>query len=174
MTIERSHGKARPTLVRSSDLAPVETARDPAAGRDASGRFGPGNRVSIGQGWKAVVRRMLGKGASDPEAVAVQRDTVKLFRAIVRELPSDGATVRQLAALQARHTALSAFYGAKAAELGLGSEAGVQAAEQSTKHGQRAERLAVTCLDVATKMAAAAPAVLTPAEEVRRRLAGAK
>lgn len=61
--------------------------------------------------------------------------------------------VRGLVAQRARHEALAGFWTAKAAELGLESEAGLLATEQATKHGQRAERLAVTALDMAVKFA---------------------
>ena len=68
-------------------------------------------------------------------------------------MPSDGSTVRGLLALRARHEALAGFWHAKAGELGLTSDAGIAAADQALKHGTRAERLAVTALDVATKLA---------------------
>jgi hypothetical protein len=154
VSTEQSHGKARTVLPRSSDLTEVETVRDPSDGRSTSGRFAPGNRVAEGQRWKASVRRLLGKGASNETAAQVARQAWKLYLALLRELPSDGPSVRVLAALEGRHAALAAFWTDRAGELGFESEAGLLALEQATKHGQRAERLAVTCLDIATKLKA--------------------
>lgn len=161
MTIERSHGKARPTLPRSSDLRVVPSTEPERPGqRDARGRFVSGNGAAIGRGEKAAVRRLLGReGAtvSDADARRVALDASQVFGATLRELPSDGATVRQLAAMHARHVALAAFWSARASSEGLGTDGGLRAEEQATKHGQRAERLAVTMLDVATRLAAARP-----------------
>lgn len=155
MTIEASHGKARPTLPRASDLVPVETVRDPSDGRSAGGRFAEGNRTAVGAKWKNACKKLLGSfAAGNPEAAAaVARDSWRLFSATMRELPSDGAQVRQLAALGARHAALSAFFTARAATAGLDTDEGVRFGAIASQHGQRAERLAVTTLDIATKMA---------------------
>lgn len=151
MSIEQSHGKARPTLPRSSDLEPVETVADPSEGRAPGGRFAPGNRLAEGQRWKASIRKLLGKGASTEQAANLAREAFRLYLAVLRGLPSDGPTVRMLAALQARHAVLAAHFTDRAAELGLETPAGAAALEQATKHGQRAERLAVTTLDIAVK-----------------------
>lgn len=152
MTIERSHGKARPTLPRSSDLAVVQADEKPAAGRDAQGRFAAGNPIGQGARWKATIRRIIGRGATSEQADSVARQAFRLYCALLRELPSDGPSVRTLAALQARHAALAAFETDRAAELGFETEAGQAALERATKHGQRAERLAVTTIDIATKL----------------------
>jgi len=172
VAIELSHGKARPTLPRSSDLASVpQTVHEPSRGRDAQGRFTSANAAAIGRGAKAAVRRLLGRGAelSDPQARAVALDAERLFGATLRELPSDGPTVRQLVALYARHAALAAFWSAQASTVGLGSPEGIDAQEQATKHGTRAERLAVTMLDVATRIASAKPKS-NPLEALRARV----
>jgi hypothetical protein len=152
---ETSHGKARPSLPRSNELAAVQSERDPLEGRDATGRFAPGNPISQGQRWKASIKKLLGRGATNEQAQSVAREAFRLYLAVMRELPSDGATARMLAALQARHAALAAHYTNQAAEAGLDTEAGKELLELASKHGQRAERLAVTCLDVATKHAIA-------------------
>lgn len=152
MTIEQSHGKARPTLPRSSDLSDIKAASNPSDGRGAGGRFAAGNSVGIGAREKNAIKRLLGPTASSN---AVIRDARKLFAACLRDMPSDGANVRQLVALQARHGALAAYYAARAAELGLDTVDGAIADDRAMKHGQRAERLAVTSLDIATKLAAA-------------------
>jgi hypothetical protein len=60
----------------------------------------------------------------------------------------------------ARDSALAAFWGTEATKAGLTSERGIQAQERAMKHGQRVERLTVTMLDVATRLAAKRPTVL--------------
>lgn len=151
MTIEHSHGKARTTLPRSSDLS-EDTARDPSDGRAEAGRFAPGNRIAQGQRWKASVRKMLGKGASSEQAASIAREAWRMYLALLRGMPSDGPSVRLLVALQARHAVIAAHFTDRATELGLDTEAGASALEVASKHGQRVERLAVTSLDVASKL----------------------
>jgi hypothetical protein len=151
--MERSHGKARPSLPRASDLRVVESAETPSDGRDAGGRFAPGNRVSIGNRWKASIKRLLGRSASPEQADDVSRQAWRLYLALMRELPSTGANVRMLAAMQARHAALAAHFTDRAGELGLETTEGKAALDRASKDGQRAERLAVTALDVATRFA---------------------
>jgi hypothetical protein len=152
VTIEQSHGKARPTLPRSGELKVVETAREPSEGRAEGGRFASGNRIAAGQRWKASIRKLLGKGATNETAASLARESFRLYLALLRELPSDGPSVRVLAALQARHAALAAHFTDRAGEFGFETEAGAGALDVALKHGQRAERLAVTTLDVATKL----------------------
>ena len=177
MTIERSHGKARPTLPRPSDLAdqdPVTAAdavRERSAQRDASGRFASGNVVGRGRGWKRAIAKMLGRDVDDPAAQAVADDAWRTYCATLRELPHDGAIVRGLAALHARHTAVGAFWAAHAAAVGLSTSEGKAADDQATKHGQRQERLAVTLLDASRAMAAARPPGLSLVDQMRARIA---
>lgn len=152
MSIERSHGKARSTLPRSSDLAPVDTVPDPSEGRAVAGRFAPGNRIAAGQRWKASVRKMLGRGATSEQAVSIAREAWRMYLALLRGMPSDGPSVRLLVALQARHAVIAAYFTDRASELGLDTAAGASALDQASRHGQRVERLAVTSLDVATKL----------------------
>jgi hypothetical protein len=158
VTLERSHGKLRPGLPRSGDLAVVESDRKPSDGRSANGRFAAGNPIAKGARWKASIRKLIGRGASNEEAESVARAGFRLYCALLRELPSDGPSVRSLAALQARHAALAAHFTDRAGELGFDTKDGAAAIESATKHGQRAERLAVTTLDVSTRLAASRPA----------------
>jgi len=156
MTIESSHGKPRPTLPRSSDLQPVtvvDADRERCGKRDAHGRFSSGNVVGRGRGWKLAIARVLGRQVDDPIAQQVADDAWRTYCAALRELPSDGAIVRGLAALMSRHEALAAFWHAHAAIVGLTTEDGIAGQDQATKHGQRAERLTVTMLDVARALA---------------------
>lgn len=153
MTIERSHGKPRPTLPRASDLTVVGTVPERRRNQDERGRVVPDNDLARGRGWKQALRKMLGRGATDSEAIAVAEDAWRLFVGAMRELPHDGQNVRSLVMRKARHEAMSAYWSAKASLVGLDTEAGIEAEERATVHGQRAERLTVTAIDVATKLA---------------------
>lgn len=155
MTTEQSKGKARTVLPRSSDLEPAGTERVRSQGRDAAGRAAAGNRLAEGRRWKQTIKRIAGAGVGVGEVAIIAEDARRLFAALLLDLPTDGASVRQLVALQARHAALAAYWTARAEELGPSSEQGLAAEEQATKHGVRVERLAVTSLDVATKMVSA-------------------
>ena len=160
MTIETSHGKARPTLPRASDIPEVPPAPDPRRGRDANGRFASGNKVGSGRHWAQMLKRQLAREATGPlkaEVEALAREAFALFKGFLRELPSDGASVRALVASRARAAVLSARYGHRAAEIGLDTPDGRAAMDLSIKLDQRAERLAVTSLDVAIKLAARSP-----------------
>lgn len=153
MTLERSHGKLRPTLPRASDLAPVEAERNPSEGRSAAGHFAAGNRLGQGARWKASIKKLLGKNADNAITKAVGADAGRVYLAVLRSLPSDAALVRTLVALHARHVAVAAYFTDRAAEAGLETEQGTKLLEIASHHGQRAERTAVTALDVATKLA---------------------
>lgn len=152
MTIEQSHGKARPTLPRSGDLHVVTTVREPTEGRTVGGRFGPGNRIALGAKWKSSIKRLLGRSGEDA-AEAVGRDAWKIYLATLRSMPTDAAPVRSLVALHARHVAVAGYFTNKAAEVGLETEKGLAFLDVASHHGQRAERTAVTALDIASKLA---------------------
>jgi hypothetical protein len=154
MTFERSKNKMRPTLVRLTDVSNVKAVRNPSAGRGAGGLFAAKNRIGINAREKNAVSRLLGRGVGDETSLAVARDAARLFAGVMREMPHDNASVRQMVALQARHTALASFFTALAAARGLDTPEGLAADERAIKHGQRAERLAVTALDLANKYAA--------------------
>ena len=157
MAIEQSHGKARTVLPRSSDLELVESAQSPTEGRAAGGRFAPGNNISTGNRWKAAVRKLLGRGAPDSDVDALARESWRIYLAVLRELPATGATVRTLAALQARHTVLAGHFTNRAADVGLETKEGAALDARAMAHGQRAERLAVTCSDLSSRLAKAKP-----------------
>lgn len=152
MTIERSHGKARPTLPRSSDLADAAPAPEVDRNRDERGRAVAGNTLGVNKGVRAALRKMIARETKDPLARAVADDAWKIFAANVAELPSSGSIVRGLLLRKARHEALSAFWEMQATAKGLATPEGIEAQEMAMKHGQRAERLAVTAIDVATKL----------------------
>lgn len=160
MTIEKSHGKARPTLPRSSDLGAMpalDADAQPTAQRAPDGRFVAGNAVGKGRGAKRALARLMGVGSEDPVASMVAAAATTTYRAHLAELPNQGSIVSSLVALASRHEALAAFFHAEAARLGLGTPEGVAALENASKQGQRAERLLVTALDAAKSLSAAKP-----------------
>lgn len=153
MTIEQSHGAARPTLPRSSDLATVpEAERVPTEGRDANGRFASGNPWAGGAKWRSLIAEGLGREL-EGKAGELGRRAHRLFRAFLADMPVDCANVRSLVAQRARAAALADAYALRGAELGLDTTEGGKALSEALKWDQRAERLAVTALDVATKLA---------------------
>jgi hypothetical protein len=85
--------------------------------------------------------------------MVVARDARRVFAHLMRSMPSDAPPVRVLAVVHARHAALNAYFTAKAEEAGLDTDRGLKLLEVADRQSQRAERVLVTCLDVATKMA---------------------
>ncbi len=156
MTIEKSRGKARPTLPRSSDLATVPQPEAPrTAQRGPDGRFAPGHQSGRGKGAKRQLARLMGTDSADPITALVASSAASAYRAHIQELPNQGSIVSSLVALAARSEALAAFFYAEATRHGLGSDKGVAALSEASKHGQRAERLLVTALDVSKALALA-------------------
>lgn len=149
MTFERSHGKARPTLPRASDLQAIETERKPTDGRTSDGRFAPGNRVARGSGFRRTTKKLLGPATGGVDERLVRRDAWRVFVATMATMPSDAAPVRTLVGLHARHVALAALYTTLASEAGLASEEGRKLQESADRQSQRAERVLVTALDAA-------------------------
>lgn len=152
MTIERSHGSARPTLPRSSDLVSLE--------RSNRGTFLPGNGVARDTGWRRTVSKMLGADATTAAGRSVAGDAARLFTAALRDMPSDGSAVRVLLGSWASHAALQGHFTRRATSLGIETPEALAAAEIASKHGIRAERLIVTALDVSTRLAKRTPAPL--------------
>jgi hypothetical protein len=155
MPIRVSHGKARLELPRASDLPELPTERLAHGKRDQRGRFVGGNDLATGRGWKAILRKHV-TGALKGEAEPLARDAWQLYQGMLRELSCDCASVRQLVAARARAAVLSARYALLAAERGYDTPGGADALEMSIKLDQRAERLAVTSLDLSTKLAVVA------------------
>lgn len=162
MAIEHSHGKARPALVRASDLQPVESGTKPPDGRTGDGRFAPGNRASVGNRFKRTIRKVLGDRAVDGEAGIVAADARRVFSHILLALPSDAAPVRALLAVHARHMALHAFFTTKAAAAGLDTPTGLALLEVADRQSQRAERVLVTVHDLARVHAERSRTTSTP------------
>lgn len=145
-------GKARFETPRLKDLHHAATVRDPSAGRDVRGQFAAGNGAATEQSSKAIIRQSLGADADDP----MVKEAHTLYRAILRGLPSDGASVRQLTASRCRHAVLATRYANEAAAAGLTTPEGLKFAENARAHDLAAQRLAVTAFDLATREAATA------------------
>jgi|SRR5579859_1157889 len=157
MTVERSHGKARPTLPRSSDLHTPEPAAKPTDGRGAHGHFAAGNPIGVGARFTHTVRKSLGAQAATGDALVVARDARRVFGHVLAALPSDAAPVRALLAVYARHQALHAYYTLRAEAAGLDTPAGLKLLEVADRQSQRAERVLVTVHDLARVHAARRP-----------------
>jgi hypothetical protein len=164
---ERSKGKMRPSLVRSSDLVTVETEANPTDGRGPDGRFAPGNRVSVGSGCRRTQKKLLGPHAGREDERLVRRDAFRVFTQTMLSMPSDAPPVRSLVSLHSRHVALAAYYGALASAAGLASDAGMTLQAVADRQSQRAERVLVTAIDVATKLLVRAPTAADLEREMR-------
>lgn len=149
MAIEQSHGKARPSLPRASDLRPTESEAKPTDTRRPDGRFAAGNRASVGARFTATIKKSLGTKTATGEALVVARDARRLFGHTLSSLPSEAAPVRALLAIYSRHAALHAYYTLKAEALGLDTPEGLKLLEVADRQSQRAERVLVTCHDLA-------------------------
>jgi hypothetical protein len=169
MTFERSHGKARPTLPRASDLHPGDAGPKPREGRTPGGHFAAGNRLGVGARWKATLKKALGSTASVGETGIVAADAQRVMSHVLRSLPSDAAPVRVMVAIHARHVALNAYFTAKAEAAGLDTEAGLALLAVADRQSQRAERVLVTCHDLA-RVHAEQDAASRPPEDVLARL----
>jgi hypothetical protein len=157
MTIEQSKGKARPTLPRASDLQTPEAERKPTAGRDKHGHFAAGNRTGVAARFTHTIRKALGSQVATGEALVVARDARRVFGQVLASLPSDAPPVRALLTVYARHQALHAFYTLKAEAAGLDTETGLGLLVVADRQSQRAERVLVTCHDLARVHAEAKP-----------------
>jgi hypothetical protein len=136
------------------DLAPGERTGERDRNQDAKGRFVAGNDAPKGRAVKRLIRRYLGEGAASSEQVAaLTSDTLTLFKAFKRTLGCSAPQVQDTVARRARWGVLSAWYALHAAELGLGTEEGMAALEMALKLDARAERLDVTALDLAKRLA---------------------
>jgi hypothetical protein len=152
MSIRNEHGKARPQPPRSKDLPSALSAAEPNRGRDASGRFAPGNGLATERGIKALLKRQLGKHADDAEVQSLYRETRIQFLAELGRMPSKAPQVQRDLCARARWSALSARYAALAASLGLDTPEGQKALDTAMKLDARAERLGVTALDIAERL----------------------
>jgi hypothetical protein len=164
VTLERSHGKLRPALPRASDLEPVDTVAKRSDARAPDGRFAAGNRAAVAARFTHTIRKALGTKEATGDALVVARDARRVFGQVLASLPSDAAPVRALLAVYARHQALHAFYTVRAEALGLETPEGLALLAVADRQSQRAERVLVTCHDIARVHAERPPAVLRDAQ----------
>jgi hypothetical protein len=173
MTTRFTKGHTRTESPRGKDLsltlvhAAYGSAGAPSDGRAEQGRFGPGNRHAIGNGFKAQIRRSLGN-PDDPAVGELVRQAAKMNAALLRDLPDDGPQVRPLVAAQARHAILATHYSNLAASAGLVTPAGIALSDKAGFHDGLSARLSTTAFDRAVKMAATRPR--DPMAELNRRL----
>lgn len=157
MTIEKSHGKARPTLPRSGELRPArEAAGKPTGERDAHGHFAAGNAVGRNARFKHTIRKALGTkdAGATVDVKVVTRDAMRVFSHVLAALPSDAPPVRVLVSMHARHVALNAYFTAKAEEAGLTTPTGLRLLDVADRQSQRAERVLISAQDLARVCAA--------------------
>lgn len=155
MTIEKSHGKARPTLPRSSDLTVTVAPTDRSAGRDASGRFAARHGLSYTKSWHLRMATHLGVGL-EGTAGELAREAYKLYRAFARELPATSPGINSVVAQRARAVALAAFLSRSALVTGVTTPQGEKLLAQAATWDARAERLAISAWDLSQRAAKAA------------------
>ena len=154
MSFVNEKGKLRPQPPRLKNLRPGKRPRERSGNQDTKGRFVAGNDAPKGRAVKRIIRRYLGEGAASSEQVAaLTSDTLTLFKAFKRVMASDAPQVQDTVARRARWGVLSAWFAMRAAELGLETEQGMAALEMALKLDARAERLDVTALDLADRLA---------------------
>jgi hypothetical protein len=149
MALRNVKGKLREESPRLKDT-PHGTARDRTVDHGADGRFVTANGAANGRAAKTLFRETLGSEGADPEMV---RDAHTMYRAILRESPSDGPSVRQIIAARCRHAVMATRFANEAGKVGLATPEGIKLAEQSRAHDLASQRLAVTAFDLATREA---------------------
>lgn len=158
MTIEQSHGKARPTLPRSSDARRADTDAKPTDARGPHGHFAAGNRTALGAGLIHTTKKCMGDKDAAGELGIVARDARRVAAHVLRSFPSDAAPVRVLVSIHARHVALHAYYTHRAELAGLDTPEGLKFLAVADNQSKRAERTLVSAQDMARVCAdAAAP-----------------
>jgi len=151
VTLEKSHGKARPTLPRASDLPeidPTELEEKLSIPRGVHGHVLPGAKLAVGARFAHTVKKSMGGQTTKVNRI-ITRDAKQTFANILPVMASDVAPVRSLLAVASRHCALNAYFTARAEEAGLDSTLGLQYLEIADRQSQRYERVLVTCHDLA-------------------------
>jgi|GEM_PF-3296543 len=151
--LESSHGKTRPPRVTVSRLSSAASEPERSHNHDALGRFTRGNRAPADRGVKVMLKRQLGKDATDAVVQQLYRETRVLFLAELAQMPCKPPAVQRDLAARARWSALSAHYAQAAAQRGLETPEGIELVELSLKCDARAERLGVTALAIAERTA---------------------
>lgn len=155
--LELSKGKVRPGLPRVKGLAVVATEPERSANHDTGGHFTLRNKAAAGRSVKQMLKRQLGKDATDANVQRLYSDTRTLFLAELARMPNRSPAVQRDLCARARWSALSAWYATRAAELGLDTPEGLALVDVSLKLDARAERLGVTALAISERLAKSAP-----------------
>lgn len=150
---ERSHGRPYRGSKRSRDLRLVETVGEPSGSRGTGGRFAKGNGIGKNRGIKAQLRRSLGRDATNPVVERLAREMRVLENGLRGDLPSARPSVLLLVQARATWTVLVPHLTTLALDAGVNTEAGRAYLELALKLDARAERLAITSLDLATTLA---------------------
>jgi len=154
VSIEQSHGKARPTLPRSRELFVTGKDPDQSNGSTEKGPFAPAHGRKFRKGrWSAFFAEALGRDVDSPGAREIGRKAWKLYRGYLAELPCVTVSTRSLCAARARAATLADFYASLGTRSGPHTEKGATWLGEALKWDQRAERLTVTCLDVSARQA---------------------
>jgi hypothetical protein len=149
-------GKIGTETPRLKDLPVGGTVPERTVNHGSDGRFVVANGAANGRAMKTLARASLGADGDDDELVRAART---MYRALLREMPEPGASVRQLVASRCRHAVMATKFANSAARVGLATVEGIRLAEQSRAHDLAAQRLAVTALDLALREARSRPPV---------------
>jgi len=155
-TLEQSHGKARLTGPRPSDLGTVATGDEPSRDRVAGGLFAPGNRVAVNRTAKRALTaplraararlEALGEGLPRPVADELLHDALAVYGSARRELGSSSVFVLANAVSFATETVLAGFFAKQAASVGFDTEQGATYLEQAQRCEQCAQRAMTAAL----------------------------
>jgi len=146
------HGAVRTQPPRRKDQTSY-TAAERSRNHGALGRFARGNDAAKRKAIRSLIKRQLGAEATTQEVEQLYRDVMVTFRSLLSDLPANDATeVQDLTARRSRWGVLSARYVAKAAEVGLFTDAGMKLLDVALRLDARAERLAVTARDEAERI----------------------
>ncbi len=157
MALRFEKGKLRPQRRRLKDLPRTATASEPSQSRGPDGRFAPGNKAAVGRVVRESIKRQLGRDTTAPQVEQLYRETLSLFRSHLAELPDDGSRIQSLVSRQARWEVIGARVATRALEVGIETPEGQRLLDTAMKLDARAERLAVTALDLAERAAADTP-----------------
>src|SRR5688572_6380587 len=93
MTIEQSHGQARPTLPRSSDLLAAKQDQNGQQESTTGARTAPLPRLRFDKSWNEYFAQQLGRDA-EGGAGELGEKAWRLYRGLLKELPCVTVSVR--------------------------------------------------------------------------------
>jgi hypothetical protein len=181
-TVEQSHGKARLTAPRLSDVGSVPTDGELSRDRGERGQFAPGNRAAADRSSKraltaplrAARKRLqdLGEALPRPVADELLRDALAVYGSARVELGSSSVFVLANIVSFATESVLAGYFTKQAADSGFETEPGAAYLEQAQRCEQCAQRAMTAALAAAKalsgrrpKRGAAMPAGFEPDDE---------